>query len=135
HYALEELPAFIDKMNIQEDLILFGHSDGGTIAYIFGSRYPEEVAAIISEAAHVFVEDKTLDGIAPIVKDFENGELKEKLKKYHNSKTEDIFYAWADTWRSDFFRTWNIEALLDNITFPILAIQGEDDEYGTKAQL
>jgi pimeloyl-ACP methyl ester carboxylesterase len=33
------------------------------------------------------------------------------------------------------FRHWNIEEYLPAITCPVLAIQGEDDEYGTMEQL
>ena len=134
-YALEELPAVLDKLNITEDLILFGHSDGASIAFIFGSRYPEEVAAIISEAAHVFVEDVTLEGIDPVVEAFEQNGLYQRLEKYHGEKTRDIFYSWANTWKAERFRSWNIEALLDNIACPVLAIQGDQDQYGTEEQL
>ena len=33
-----------------KDAILFGHSDGGTIALITASKYPENVKAVICEA-------------------------------------------------------------------------------------
>ncbi|HTZ00251.1 MAG TPA: alpha/beta hydrolase, partial [Rhodocyclaceae bacterium] len=40
-----------------------------------------------------------------------------------------------DIWRRKDFRAWNIEDTLPGIACPILAIQGEDDEYATMAQL
>lgn len=43
--------------------ILFGHSDGGSIALIFAAKYPSKVGGIITEGAHIFVEDITLKGI------------------------------------------------------------------------
>ena len=33
------------------------------------------------------------------------------------------------------FRSWNIEACLPAIDCPVLAIQGEDDEYATLRQI
>ena len=38
-------------------------------------------------------------------------------------------------WSASWFRNWNIEPSLIEITCPLLAIQGADDEYGTEAQI
>lgn len=46
-------------LNISE-AILFGHSDGGTIALITAAKYPEKITAVICEAGHIFVEDVTV---------------------------------------------------------------------------
>ena len=46
-----------------------------------------------------------------------------------------MFKGWSETWLSDWFREWNIEALLPAITCPVLALQGVDDEYGTQLQV
>jgi pimeloyl-ACP methyl ester carboxylesterase len=39
----------LNELNIN-DVILFGHSDGGTIALITASKYPEKIKAVICEA-------------------------------------------------------------------------------------
>ena len=136
NYALEELPKLIKTLNLENrKLILFGHSDGGSIAYIYAGKYPENIVGIITEAAHVFVEDITLNGISPVVDMFENWNLKEKLARYQKEKTEQIFYAWSDTWHKKQFKNWNIEHYLSPVTCPVLAIQGIDDEYGTELQV
>ena len=63
-YAFEELPAFLELLQLQErKCLLYGHSDGGSIALLYASKYPSNVIGVISEAAHIFVEDITLDGI------------------------------------------------------------------------
>jgi pimeloyl-ACP methyl ester carboxylesterase len=46
-----------------------------------------------------------------------------------------MFRSWTDVWLRPEFRAWNIEEYLKPIIVPLLAIQGEDDEYGTLAQL
>ncbi len=118
-----------------ENAVLFGHSDGGTIALITASKYPERVRAISVEAAHIFVEDVTLQGIYEVVEAYKNTNLPERLEKYHGDKTDTIFKAWTETWTRSDYRDWNIEHFLSGITCPLLFIQGEADEYGTLAQV
>jgi pimeloyl-ACP methyl ester carboxylesterase len=126
--ALVFLPELLLKLNISNP-ILVGHSDGGSIALIYGGKYP--CKAIISEAAHIYVEEITLQGIQKARENPNLHTVKEKLKKYHGDKTDDIFSAWADTWLSEAFRNWNIADLLEGISCPILLIQGLDDEYAS----
>jgi pimeloyl-ACP methyl ester carboxylesterase len=130
--ALEILPQVLAAVGIV-DAILIGHSDGGSIALIYASRYP--VRAVVTEAAHVFVEDVTLAGIRDAVEAWRGTALSERLARYHGDKTDALFLAWADTWLSDEFASWNIEDGLPRIACPVLAVQGEDDEYGSLRQV
>lgn len=115
--------------------ILFGHSDGGTIALIAGAKYPNKIKGIITEGAHIFVEDITLKGILEAKEAYKTTNLKEKLYKYHSENTPYLFEAWTETWLRPSYRDWNIEYLLPNIKCPTLIIQGEDDEFGTLKQV
>ncbi|AYA37545.1 alpha/beta hydrolase [Hymenobacter oligotrophus] len=118
-----------------EHAILFGHSDGGSIALVAAALYPERVAGVITEGAHVFVEDLTLAGIREAQQQYRRTNLPERLARYHGSKTDAVFAAWADTWLAPAFRSWNIEAYLPRIGCPVLVLQGLNDEYGTEAQV
>ncbi|MEF9477382.1 alpha/beta hydrolase [Chryseobacterium sp. 1B4] len=122
------------EMNI-DSVILFGHSDGGTIALITAAKYPERIKAVICEAGHIFVEDITLKGIYDAWEAYKTTNLPERLQKYHGDKVETLFKAWTETWTRDDYRTWNIEYLLKDITAPLLFIQGEADEYGSLDQV
>lgn len=133
-YALKELPSFINKVLPDKKIILIGHSDGGSIALLYAHEFPENVLGIVTMAAHVINEPETIEGIAPAIDAFESGKL-DGLKKYHGEKTKDLFYAWADTWRSEEFIKWNIENEIGSSTIPGLFIQGADDQYGTPDQL
>jgi pimeloyl-ACP methyl ester carboxylesterase len=134
NYALDELPAFISKISDQKKIILVGHSDGGTIALLYAYLFPKNISGIITMAAHVLNEKETVAGIEPAIKAFKAGKL-DGLKKYHGDKTKTLFFAWADTWRSKEFATWNISDEIGSSTLPGLFIQGAEDQYGTVKQL
>lgn len=132
--SLIYLPDLLKECNI-DNAILVGHSDGGTIALITAASHSNLISGIITEAAHIFVEQITIDGIRSAVKAFETTSLKEKFARYHKKNTETIFYRWADRWLSPEFQNWNIQDILPKITCPALILQGKDDEYGTAAQV
>src|SRR5262249_47331630 len=99
----EILAKLLEKCNIKK-AILFGHSDGGSISLIAAARYPDRITGVITEGAHVFVEEITLQGIREAKELYKNTNLKEKLAKYHGEKTEDVFKAWTETWLSEEFQ-------------------------------
>jgi pimeloyl-ACP methyl ester carboxylesterase len=132
--AFDSLPEVLQQCAVKE-AILIGHSDGGTIALLYGARYRQGVRGIITEAAHVFVEEVTLVGIRETVKHYQSGDLKERLSRYHGANTDTLFRAWADTWLDPGFRDWNVESYLPQVSSPLLVIQGEGDEYATRAQV
>jgi len=124
----------LSKLNIK-DAVLFGHSDGGTIALIAASKYSEKVKALICEAGHIFVEDITVQGVKKALDAYKTTNLPERLQKYHGDKVDTIVKAWTEIWLSDEFRSWNIEPMLKNIICPLLFVQGENDEYGSLDQV
>lgn len=133
--ALEALPQVIDAFAIS-DPILFGHSDGGSIALIYaGSEQTNPAKALVLEAPHVFVEPLSITSIEKAKVEYEKGSLKSGLQRYHGDNLECAFRGWNDVWLNPEFRTWNIESFLPNISAPVLLIQGEDDQYGTRRQL
>lgn len=130
--ALDALPALLHATGIQNP-ILFGHSDGASIALIHAGA-GHAVAGLILEAPHVFVEEISLDGAAAAAHTYRTTGLREKLARHHRDPDK-TFWGWHDIWTSPSFRGWNIESCLSLITCPALLIQGEQDEYGTVAQV
>ena len=131
------LPALFDALDIDVDADppwLFGHSDGGSIALIHAAGFPDRVAGLVVLAPHVLVEQEGLDSIVAVHEAWGHGDLCNKLARHHDD-VESAFWGWNDIWLDPDFRSWNIEGLLPEITCPILAIQGRDDEYGTMAQI
>jgi|SRR5688572_12161711 len=129
--ALRELPELLKTLKI-ENPVLIGHSDGASIALIHAGVHPVRGMAVM--APHVFIEEICISSIRKAAKQFETTDLPERLGKYHRDARK-TFHLWADAWLDPAFREWNIAAYLPRIKCPVLAIQGEDDEYGTMAQL
>ncbi len=127
------LPELLDKLGIPRPILL-GHSDGGSIALIFAGAYPERCAALILEAPHVFVEDLSVASITEAKMNYQTTNLPQKLARYH-AHVDETFWGWNDIWLDPQFRSWNIEEYLDKIRCPVLCIQGEQDQYGTLAQV
>lgn len=129
------LPDLLTTLGIQSH-ILIGHSDGASIALIYaGAKQREDLLGIAVLAPHVFCEDVSVRSIRAADRAYAEGDLKARLVKYHGDNIDCAFRGWCDSWLNPDFRHWNIEAYVDRITVPVLAIQGEDDEYGTVAQV
>ncbi|MBI2748621.1 MAG: alpha/beta hydrolase [Burkholderiales bacterium] len=130
--ALKSLPQVLAALRIEQP-VLVGHSDGASIALIYaGSGNPARGLALM--APHVFVEDICVRSIEAAKREFESTDLPQRLGRYHRDPRK-TFYLWNDVWLDPEFRAWNIAEYLAGIRCPVLAIQGEDDEYGTMAQL
>lgn len=134
HHEAGVLQALLEAEGITR-AILFGHSDGGTIALLAAAKYPERITAVITEGAHVFVEEATLNGIRVAERQFGSTDLRERLVRHHGDRTDALFLAWTKTWQAPFFRDWNITTEISSITCPVLVLQGVDDAYGTEAQV
>lgn len=128
------LPEILKALGL-EQVIPIGHSDGATMALLFAAARPKQVPCLITEAAHVFVERITQEGIRRAVQAYQDTDLKNRLAKFHGDKTQALFRAWSETWLSEQFSSWNMEAELPRITSPALIMQGEDDEYGSEKQV
>ena len=132
--ALEALPAFMTALGIEHPILL-GHSDGGSIALIHAGAYPEVPLAVVVMAPHEFIEAQTLSGICEARKAWLTTDLPLKLARYHFEQTERVFLDWSDCWLSAEFLDWNIMDYLPKIRCPVLAIQGEQDEYASMRQI
>lgn len=133
HEALEALPALLAALGIERPL-LFGHSDGASIALLFAAAFPAVPLGVVALAPHEFVEEETLAGIRAARTAWETTDLRDRLARYHADPAR-VFADWNDTWLSPAFRDWNIEGWLPAIRCAVLAIQGEDDEYATMRQI
>ena len=129
--AFEVLPAFFEAVRVERPW-LFGHSDGASIALLHAARFP--VTGVVALAPHIFVEDIAISSIEGVRTAYAETDLRERLARRHGNP-DSAFRGWNDIWLDPAFRDWNIEAEVATITCPVLAVQGEDDEYGTLEQI
>jgi pimeloyl-ACP methyl ester carboxylesterase len=133
--GLGSLPKVLASIGIR-DCVLIGHSDGGSISIIYGGGSAAiPLRGVITEAAHVFCEDISIQSIRHAREMYIKNDLRQKLEKHHGGNTDCAFWGWNDVWLHPDFREWNIEEYLAGIKVPMLAIQGKDDNYGTSAQV
>lgn len=133
HEEAALVPEILDAAHIGR-AILWGHSDGGSIALLAAARAADRVAAIVLEAPHVFVEDVGLTSIDRMRTLYATSDLRDRLARYHRH-VDVAFHGWCDVWLDPAFRCWNLEAELPRVTSPVLLIQGVQDRYGTLAQI
>jgi pimeloyl-ACP methyl ester carboxylesterase len=132
--AKEFLPKVLDAAGIEET-ILVGHSDGASIAIVHAALdLGKRVKALVLEAPHVFVEDVSIASIEKAREAYAKGDLARKLAKHH-AHADVAFRGWNDAWLDPGFRAWNIERYLSAIEIPVLVLQGDEDPYGTVAQV
>ena len=134
HDEAHELISVLDSCGIRQTVI-YGHSDGATIALLAAALFPGRIKGLILEGAHSFIEDSGKAAVLATRERAKENGLLASLEKYHGNKTPELFRLWHETWLSDYFAHWTIVPLLQNITCPVLAFQGENDEFGSIEQL
>jgi pimeloyl-ACP methyl ester carboxylesterase len=131
------LPALLRALGIdalRDPPILFGHSDGATIALQYAAAFPDAAAAVIVLAPHLFVEPVARARIAQLRDRWNDGRLRARLAQLHDDP-DGVFMGWSGCWLDPAFAHWHISATLGSIACPALAIQGTLDQYGTLEQL
>lgn len=132
--ATETLGPLLDAFDI-DHAVLLGHSDGATIAAIYGGSVSDmRVRGLILVAPHFFTEPSGLDAIRAAGEAYRTGDLKMKLSRYHKDP-DNAFLGWHDVWTNPRFADWNVADAIDHLRIPVLAVQGRDDAYGTLAQI
>jgi pimeloyl-ACP methyl ester carboxylesterase len=123
----------LEKTGVR-DAILVGQSDGASIALAHAGAFPGRVRAVIALSPHLFREERTLAAIREQIADFERGDLKARLRRHHGANTEALFQRLVEVWTAEKTES-NLEPYVAKVRCPVLAIQGEDDEFFTAAQL
>jgi pimeloyl-ACP methyl ester carboxylesterase len=131
--ALRVLPDLLDRLEIERPILL-GHSDGASIALIHAGGAGRPLAGVVAIAPHVMVEDVCIARILETRRSYEASGLRDRLAGHHR-QPDATFRSWSDAWLDPGFGGWDIQDYLPRIACPVLAIQGEDDEYGTMEQI
>jgi pimeloyl-ACP methyl ester carboxylesterase len=131
--AWEVLPALFAQLGLVRPW-LFGHSDGASIALLHAARHGGDLSGVVVMAPHIMVEEVGLASIRQAREAYLSGGLRERLARHH-ADVDSAFWGWNDAWLDPAFGAWDIRPEVARIRVPVLAIQGEDDEYGTLEQI
>lgn len=127
-------PALCRALGLKK-VVPFGHSVGGGMAIAIAGQQVQSnlCAAVITESAQAFVEARTKAGIEAAKQFFNQANNLERLTKYHGSKARWVLDAWTETWLHPAFESWSLRPHLKNVRCPVLALHGDNDEYGSVA--
>ncbi len=132
--ARDVLARVLDAIDFRRG-ILVGHSDGASIAAIYGGTIQDHrVRGLVLIAPHFFTEEMGIAEIARAKAAYQAGTLREKLARLH-ADPHNAFHNWCDPWLDPDFRRLDLGDALAHIRVPILIVQGEDDQYGTVRQI
>jgi pimeloyl-ACP methyl ester carboxylesterase len=132
--ARRTLPRVLEAIGFQRGLLV-GHSDGGSIAAIYGGSVQDHrMAGLVLMSPHFFVEDVTSASIAEVRHAYDTTDLRTRLGRWHRDGDATV-HGWTDVWLKNDFRRWDLTEDLAYIRVPILIVQGEDDQYGTVRQI
>ena len=113
--------------------VIAGHSVGGGMAIEIAARESADCVALVTMAAQVFAEDRTLAGIGAAAELFRDPAQVERLARYQGANAAWALDAWIGNWLSPEFSDWTLADVLPRVTCATLAIHGEHDEYGSLA--
>ena len=115
-----------------EKAALIGHSDGGTIALYYAAKFPDQVQALVSVAAHIYVEPQMESGLDHTRRAFEqDSRFREGMTRIHGDRADAVFVNWYEGWRKQENLNWDIRPVLRRIECPTLVVQGMEDEYAS----
>jgi pimeloyl-ACP methyl ester carboxylesterase len=130
HSEAEVLEALLEELGIEQP-VLVGHSDGATIALIYGAGN-SATKGVVAIAAHSWVEQVA---VSRIIDMRANPEPVLKGLARHHSNPQAFFDSWSGTWSSAPFQSWDTRAILDTLDAPTLVVQGAEDEFATDEQV
>ncbi len=132
--ARDTLPRVLDAIGFRSG-VLVGHSDGASIAAIYGGSVQDRrLAGLVLMAPHFIVEPVTASSIREFRDAYESTDLRSRLARYHDDVDATV-RGWSDVWLNNDFGAWDITEDLAYVRVPVQVIQGADDQYGTWRQV
>ena len=128
--AQQVLPALTQALGLPR-YVLLGHSAGGGMALRAAAEPGSGCVAVVTLAGQAFNDERTLEGIRAARDNFAQPGQVERLGRYHGEKAAWVLSAWVDTWLSEPFAHYRLDAALRQVYCPVLAIHGELDEFGS----
>lgn len=128
--AAQVLPTLLAQLGIDR-VVALGHSVGGGMAVHAAARLANRCEALVTLSAQFFPEGRTLEGVRAAREQFRDPAQRERLARHHGERADWVLAAWTDVWLQPAFADWSLAPVLPAVRCPLLAIHGEDDEFGS----
>lgn len=128
----EVIPALLQHFGLS-DPILYGHSEGASIALLYAAS-SNRVKALLLESPHIVAERSTYLHIRKMAVEYPGSKLQQALARYHQ-EADAVFESWIGWATTATGATYPLLDLLANIDCPVLALQGAEDDFGTRVHL
>lgn len=129
--ARQVVPLLREQLGFSS-FIACGHSVGGGMAVETAAHFQADCLGLITMGAQALVDDRIRDGIKVAQAEFARPENLARLGRYHRDPAW-VVAAWIETWLDPAFASFSLDEALAQLRCPVLAIHGEDDEYGSVA--
>jgi len=111
-------------------VILVGHSYGGVISLVAASLHKDIICGVISIVPQMLIHPLCLAGAEAAKENFEKGDLRKKLFKFHDEGLDTLFYDWINRVHNKAYQAEDCSRYLQQIPCPVLQIYGANDEFG-----
>lgn len=122
------IPALLQHFAVQHPVV-YGHSEGAGLAMMYAAD-SQQARALILESPFVGAVKQSSEHIRGLAQEYEGSRMQERLRQYHRS-ADDVFSSWIAGIERSSDGPAVFAQSLEKITCPVLALQGEDDEFGT----
>ena len=133
--AAKVLPAILDHWNLQK-VFLAGHSDGATISALYaGGVQDHRIRGVVLMAPHFYNEQACISSVLATRREYEHGDLKQRLARHQGDNVDCAFYGWSEPWTDPRFADWEMRDQLAHIRVPVLLIWGAKETFATFGQV
>ena len=125
------LPAILEHFQLDSP-VLYGHSEGAAIAFLYAAGN-KSTQAVIAECPILIQEAQTVETINLLEASYASSDMSRRLARYHRD-ADAVFHSWMRSNRSTLFTEYPLRPYLERVTCPVLVLQGQHDEFGTHRQ-
>lgn len=128
--ARATIPALLAHFAIDRPVV-YGHSEGAGLAMLFAAE-SQCAAALILESPFVLALAGAGEHVRRMAKDYPGSRMQSRLAQYHRD-ADAVFFTWIAAIERSSDGPEVFHTAMRHIACPVLALQGEDDEFGIAA--
>lgn len=124
------IPALLEHFSVDRPVV-YGHSEGAGLAMLFAAE-SQRAASLILESPFVVSLPGAGQHVRRMAAGYPGSRMQSKLAQYH-CDADAVFGAWIEAIERSSDGPEVFHQAMGRISCPVLALQGEDDEFGIVA--